>query len=185
MGVPSIGAIPYGTYSTSTTYSTVAGDVATFPDEDLDTSVSTTVTRHSETNRRCILVKNGSGGTLSPGHALKWVATYFGTQVQKATNGAPIAGYVPYTINGSKSTTIPDGAYFWMVVEGPSYALTDGDAITELDQLEASATAGTVKTDATVPAANKAYRGGSAMLAASAKGTGPDVYVRVWVSTNN
>jgi hypothetical protein len=169
------GALPYGTYSTSD-YSAVLGQEYDFPDAD---NISSVYTVNSNAMRRCILVKNGSGGTLSPGQALKFVATYFRQRVQKATTGGAIRCFVPYTINGSKTNTIPDAAYFWAVIEGPTYAVTDGAAITEGDLVEVGTTTGAIKTDATVPAANKNYRGGTAMLAAAAQGTGATVYCRI------
>lgn len=150
----------------------------TYDGLDEDYSLSGMI-RNSPASRTLQFVKNGSGGTITAGMALKWVSGFFGKQVQKATNGAPICGYAPAYVNGSQTATIANGAYFKMVVAGPTTVQTDGNAINEGDIVEAGGTAGQVKTDATVPAANKAYRGGRALAAAAALGTGTQRYVRI------
>ena len=149
------------------------------PDQD---AVGADVVFNSKRTRRCTLVQNGSGTTLAPGVGVKWVAGYYGTKVQLATTGAPIAGYTPYTIDGSLTKTIPNGAYFLMVENNsgsPTKVKTDGAAISAGDLLEIGTTSGMLKTDATAPAANKDYRGGQAVAAAAAQGTGSQVYVSI------
>ncbi len=171
---------PVDQYSTAD-YSSVVGMEIEAPDEDALTP-GATPTINSNAKRKIRLVQNGSGGTFTGGDTLAYVATHYRTQVQKSANGAAIRGAVPYTIFGSKTQTIPNLAYFWMIVKGPTKVKTDGNAITEGDLLETGATNGCVKTDATALAANKSVLGGTAMASAAARGTGAQVYVQVDLS---
>lgn len=177
-----ISAIRIGEYDTGTGLADVVGqrDIET-PDQDI---VGADLVFNSKLTRKCAVVYNGSGGTLPAGAALKWVTGYYGTRVQKATNGAPICGYVPYTINGSTSATVPNAAYFLMIHAGPTAVQTDGDSLSEGDIVEAGGTAGQIKTEATAPAANKHYSGGYTLAAAAAQGTGDQVFVRIMAQCN-
>jgi hypothetical protein len=169
-------AFKFGTYSSDAGYANLVGQIGYFKDAD---NVAGVVTVNSQRSRRCVLVKNGSGTTIAAGSCLKFVAAKYGTQVQIATNGAAIRCFAPYTVSGSTATTIPDGAYFWAVVKGPTYAATDAAAIAEGDMVEVGVASGQIKTNATALAANKSVVGGTAMLAAAAKGTGAQVYAYI------
>jgi len=165
-----ISSLKYGTYdSTTNGQADVLGQGGIeVPDQDL---VGAQTVLNSKMTRRCTLVQNGSGTTLANAVALKWVAGYYGTKVQIATTAGMVCGFTPYTIDGSLTATIPDGAYFLMVdnkSNSPTSVKTDGTAIAAGDLVEVGAASGKVKTDATAPAANKDYRAGRATAAVAA-----------------
>lgn len=111
----------------------------------LDTDISAGLaTINSDTIRRTVLVKNGSGGTLSPGAALNWVTGFWGIQVQNCPVGSAIRCFVPSYVRGSISTTIPNGAYFYAVTEGYMSPLSDGSAIAVDQAIGVVGTAGRV-----------------------------------------
>ena len=167
--------MPQGQYDTGD-WSEVLGWRGEAPDVDV---VGAETVRNSAGVRRVILVQNASGGTLVGGQALKFTADNFGKKVQKSANGSSIECFAPYTVDGQTDNTIPNLAYILAVYAGPTKALTDGAAITEGDILEASGTAGTVKTNVTVPAASKDTGNAVAMDDAAAQGTGDPVYVSI------
>lgn len=166
-----IKALPQGEYDTGSGYSSMVGSVSTGKDYD---SVL-----NSNAERKLMLVQNKSGGALTAARGLRFKSGYYGLGVEHATNGDSLAGFSPYLVQGSVTATIPDGAYFQMVVAGPTTVATDGSAISEKDLIEIGSTAGTIKRSATVPATNTEVRGGRAMAAVAARGTGSQKYVRI------
>ncbi len=163
--------LPFGNYDTGSGYANCVGQDA--PGADFDSVLN------SNAFRRYRFVKNSSGSTLAAAFALKWKAGKVGQEVDLPSNGDAICGYTPYLVNGAVTNTIPDGAYFWMIEDGPTTVATDGAAISEGDLVEVGSTAGKIKTAATALAANSSVRGGRAMEAAAARGTGAQVYVRI------
>lgn len=125
-------------------YDLLLGTYYTGNDQDL---VSTTYTLNSALQRQLIMVKNGSGTTITPGMALNWVSGYWGQRVQACPAGSPIRCFAPGYVNGSASTAIPDGAYFLAIKAGPSTILSDGTAIAINDGVTVGGTSGQVKTD--------------------------------------
>ena len=163
--------MPFGSYDAGTGYADCVGQQTIGSDFD--------VVLNSNIDRRYRFVKNSSGGVLNSARGLKWKAGKFGKEVDLPANGAPIVGYTPYYIEGAIANTIPNNAYFWMVEEGPVTVATDGASIAEGDLVEIGTVSGCVKTAAAALAANSSVRGGRAMAAAAARGTGAQVYVRV------
>lgn len=159
-------AFPINTYETDSSLAEAVGMTRDWADEDRSKQFAV---KNSAFPVRAILVQNSSGAALTPGMALKWTAGYYGTKVQAATNGVPICGFVPASIQ--TAATIPTGAYFWMIVHGPTSVLKSAADVAEGDQLEVSATAGYCKTEATAPAANKLVRGATAWAADASGGT--------------
>ena len=100
----------------------------------------------------------------------------FRSKVEAGTNGAQICGFVPPYIQ--TAATIPVGAYFWMIVHGPTSVLKTTANVAEGDQLEVGGTAGYCKTEATAPAANKLVRGATAW---AAENSGTATLVRAMV----
>lgn len=94
--------------------------------EDLNHSASGG-TKPARTNRGvvCRLVKNGAGAALLPkriarfktGNGPDYGAIVDGYTRTTAERGYPVDEFLP-------STGVPDGAYFWIVVEGPATVLT-------------------------------------------------------------
>jgi hypothetical protein len=166
---------PINTYETDSVFADHLGSQKDWADEDRSKQF---VVKNSAFTVKTILVQNSSGAALTPGMALKWTAGYFGSKVQAATNGVPICGYVPSVIQ--TAATIPTGAYFWMIIHGPTDILKDAGNVAEGDQLEAGATAGYCKTEATAPAANKLVRGAQAWEADASGGT---ALIRAFVDT--
>ena len=111
-------AFPINTYETDSSLAEAVGMTRDWADEDRSKQFAV---KNSAFPVRTILVQNSSGGALTPGMALKWAAGYYGTKVQAATNGVPICGFVPASIQ--TAATIPTGAYFWMIVHGPTSVL--------------------------------------------------------------
>jgi len=138
----SVATFPPNSYSTDSGYANQLGLRVRGADADFSGSVLTT---NSQGERELVLVLNDSGGTLVCGQALKFKTGYRGKRVQKSSAGAKIVGYVPPEILGDADATIPDQAYFYMIKEGPTSILKDASTVNEGDQVEASATAGQVK----------------------------------------
>lgn len=165
-----------GEYATNASYSSFLGEVKEGDDAD---EFNGAYVLNSPAKRELMFVQNGSGSAINTATALKWVSGQYQQQVQPATNGGPIRGISPYMIGGSQTLTIPAGAYFYMVIGGPTTVMTDGTAITAEDQLIVGAATGKVKTNNASPTANVTVIGGTAMAAAPAIGTGTQKYVRI------
>ena len=154
-------AFPINTYETDAGLSAYLGMPRDFADADRSRQFAPHTTEHLV---KGVLVQNTGGVALSPGQALRWVAGGFGTKVQKAANGSPVVGFVPGNIQ--TAATIPDQAFFWMIVRGPTNVLCDTSAILEGSQLEASAaTVGSVRLESTVPAANTRVTAATSFIA--------------------
>ena len=127
--------------------------------------------------RKCRLVRNTSGATLTP----KLVCIFksgSSTEVLKATaavlHANKIAGVVPETlyskVGGVAADTWPDGYWGWLIYNGDCKVIS-GAAITANDTLSTSSgTAGYVQTNAAAAAAD--YMGviGTALEAAGGAG---------------
>jgi hypothetical protein len=95
--------------------------------EDIDYGATAQGARPSRTARAvtCRLVKNGSGGALLPKRLVRF-KTGAGPEY-----GAVVDGYARTTAERSypvdeflPAAGVPNGAYFWVVVEGPAKVLT-------------------------------------------------------------
>lgn len=126
--------------------------------------------RNSEMPRRLVLVLNNAGTTLAKGQALKWSTGYYGSKVEKATDGSRICGYV----DGQRPTTIASGAAFYMVKRGPCTVLSDGTAITEGDFVTSGGTTGQVKSLGSSTGLSYTSVADSAAIAATAAQTAYD-----------
>jgi hypothetical protein len=116
--------------------------------DDIDT-IAGVVTINSNMVRELVLVKNGSGVAINAGAPLNWVSGQWGTQVQACPVGQQIRGFAPGYVAGSTSNTIAAGAYFYMVYQGPTLALTNGNSISVNDGLVVTGTAGQINSDRT------------------------------------
>ena len=125
-------------------YDNQLGEKCTVLDVDISSGLATI---NSDTMRRTVLVKNASGGNLSPGTALNWVSGQWGTGVQACPAGSAVRCFVPSYVRGSTSTVIPNNAYFYAVYEGYMSVLSDGTAIAVNDALVVGGTSGQVRTD--------------------------------------
>lgn len=162
------------TYSTDSGYANLRGQMRFAEDSD---TVAGVYTRNSKVDRKLVLVKNSSGSTLPTGAALQFDTSGWGLNVKKAVSGGHIRGYVPCVINGSASGTIPDGAYFWMVKEGPTKVLKSTANVAVDDLIEQASTAGQVKSSA-----GTGYPGvlGGSFIAADSSGN--SVLVRAYAN---
>lgn len=90
------------------------GQIACFQDQD-QTAPDSPVP-NSCTPVYAILVKNGLGGVVTPGKGYTYKSAYIGKQVG-ALSGANLIcdGIADPWVSG----TIPDGAYFWLIIQGP------------------------------------------------------------------
>lgn len=143
--VSSVNPFPQDTYSTDAGYAPLRGQKRFASDID---NVAGVQTENSKVTRTLVLVKNSSGSTLACGVALQFDTAGWGQNVKKAVSGGHIRGYAPCVINGSITNTIPDGAYFWMVKEGPTKVLKSTANVAVDDLIEQAATAGQVKASA-------------------------------------
>lgn len=95
--------------------------------EDIDYSTGTVGARPSRTNRkvRCRLIKNSAGFALLPkrlaafktSNGPDYGAVVDGYTATDYSRGYPVDEWLP-------SAGVPDGNYFWLVVDGPSQVLT-------------------------------------------------------------
>jgi hypothetical protein len=132
------------TTAQTTLYQNLCGSTFEVPDLDI---LLTGPVMNSQGLRNVVLVQNTSGSTIAAGTPLNWVSGYWGTQVQPCPVGQIIRGYAPAYVNGSAAMTIPNNAFFMMVKNGPTSALSDGTAIAAGDPIGISqTTAGQVHT---------------------------------------
>jgi len=67
-----------------------------------------------------VYVMNDSGGTLGSGLGVKWKSGYIGTRVGGLSGANEVAdGVVDPFIRTSSSSTVANGSYFWMIIQGP------------------------------------------------------------------
>ena len=90
------------------------GQVAMFQDQDQTSPDSPII--NSGTPVYAILVKNGLGGVVTPGLGYTYKSGKVGKEVGALSGANAICDGVadPFV-----SGTIPDGAYFWLVIQGP------------------------------------------------------------------
>lgn len=127
-----VNSFPRG-YSWSTFNSALLGqrawhdDIATLGDNYL----------HSQEKVLMQLVKNESGGTLTPGEGFTWKASYWGSRVGAASgDGVLVHGVVDHLHSG----TVAANAMFWAAIYGPHKLVHDGNStIDQGDRLVAAA----------------------------------------------
>lgn len=98
-------------------------------------------------------VKNDSGGTLAANTQVAYKDTYYGLRVGALGGVSPAR---PDGVVNPYAGTIPDGAWFWMIVHGPCKLTSDGSSTIALTDLITSAASGKTKkvasgTAATIP----------------------------------
>lgn len=76
-------------------------------------------------NRRIVtrLVQNNSGGALSAGTIVTWDANNVGTAVGAVTGAGGVGAGI---VDPFLTTTVPNGDYFHLVVEGPCFCIASG-----------------------------------------------------------
>ncbi len=123
--------------STGTVSKAIEGIVKVFKDLDYGSSYTPTKAPRSGGEVTCILVRNASGVALLPKMAVTWKANNRGKQVDGYADFAPdraIAGIVDEWL---PAAGCPANDYFWLVVKGPTLALTvkeaDGNNVIEVD----------------------------------------------------
>jgi len=90
------------------------GQVAMFQDQDQTSPDSPVI--NSGTPVYAVLVKNGLGGVVTPGLGYTYKSGLIGKEVGALSGANAICDGVadPFV-----SGTIPDGAYFWLIIQGP------------------------------------------------------------------
>ena len=90
------------------------GQIAMFQDQDQSTPDSPII--QSGTPVYAILVKADVGGVVTPGLGYTYKSGYIGKRVGALSGANAICDGVadPFV-----SGTIPDGAYFWLIIQGP------------------------------------------------------------------
>jgi len=129
-----VSSLPFGQHSyvtanagaQTTEYTSLCG--AQYEAPDLDDAFPVNV-MNSQRVRIIQLVQNGSGSTIEAGTPLNWVSGQWGVQVQPCPFGQVVRGIAPAYVNHLTTGTIPNGAFFMMVVSGPTNAYSDGTAI--------------------------------------------------------
>ncbi len=122
--------------STGTQSKSVEGSVKVFKDIDYSGTTGVNALR-SNNDVHCILVRNTSGVALLPKMAVTWKAGQRGKQVDGYADFSPdraIAGIVDEWL---PAAGVANNDYFWLVVKGPTLALTakeaDGTNVIEVD----------------------------------------------------
>lgn len=113
-----------GEYDSAGTFAVKAGVESYFEDIDYSSTADSLTPRLSGHLVKCRLVKNSSGIALLPGRLAVFKAGTNQTEVDGycATTGkSPVVGVDEYL----PAAGVPDGSYFWVVVDGPFAALTD------------------------------------------------------------
>lgn len=112
------------------------GKVKEFPDVNFSAS-STVKPRLTNMKVKCRLVKNTSGGALTPGTTVLYETGYWGTQVDSAGGAGRVHGIVDEYL---PSAGVPANEYFWIVIHGPCKARMEGSAsVAEKDPVKAVA----------------------------------------------
>lgn len=121
------------------------GQIGVFQDQDHTDPNAPII--NSGTPVYAILVKNNKGGTLAPGTGVTYESGYIGKQVD-ALSGNDLAcdGIVDPWVSG----TVPDQAYFWLIIQGPCDVkaaaggiTADAEVVSEAAGLFGDGTAGT------------------------------------------
>lgn len=87
---------------------------------DLDWSAAPRITTYSGNIVHAVFVKNSLGGVITGGKGYTFKSGKIGTEVD-ALSGANLVCHGiadPYVVG-----TIPDGAYFWLIIKGPAKVL--------------------------------------------------------------
>ena len=184
--------------TTATVSKAIEGAIKTFKDIDYSTNPTT---HRSDGEVTAILVRNASGVALLPKMAVTWKAANRGKQVDGYADFSPdraIAGIVDEWL---PAAGCPANDYFWLVVKGPTLALTakeaDGTNVIEVDDwlvnvtaaasthsttsgrvIPAIAVAG-VTTNITFAQSSNLYKFARAMSAKTTANTNADVLVYV------
>lgn len=89
--------------------------------DDIDPSATEVVKkRRSNRKRLAMLVRNVSGGALTPGTPVKWAAGFRGRRVDAAAaNQGETAGFVDEML---PAAGVKDDDLFWIIVDGPVLA---------------------------------------------------------------
>lgn len=95
------------------------GQIGCFQDKDLSTNPASP-TLYSQMKTYAVLVLNDSGGTLAAGTGCTFKSGYLGTRVG-AKSGANLV--CDGIVDPDVSAAVPDQAYFWLIIQGPTRAL--------------------------------------------------------------
>lgn len=84
--------------------------------QDQDNTNPEAIVPVSATPIKAVYVMNDSGGTLAPGLGVKYKSGYAGLRVDSTTSANGICDGVvdPFLANA-----VPNGSYFWLIVQGP------------------------------------------------------------------
>lgn len=94
--------------------------------EDMDWDSTGVITRTTGLKSKCRWVMNDSGGALTARACVKYKAAYFGTRVDnEADAGDKADGIVDEFATGG---TVANQAYFWLVINGITEAISDGNS---------------------------------------------------------
>lgn len=115
---------------------------------DFDYSSTGVPTARSGAIVRAMWVKNRNGGTLTKRQVVKWKTGYVKTGVEVAGDDAIGCGVVDPFL----STTVADGAYFWMIFEGPCELISDGGSTLADTDVVVTAASGKVNKQTAAPA---------------------------------
>lgn len=95
------------------------GQVGYFQDKDLTTAPASP-TLNSQMFTKAVLVLNDTGGTLAAGTGCTFKSGYLGLRVG-AKSGANLV--CDGIVDPDVSAAVPDQAYFWLIIGGPTRAL--------------------------------------------------------------
>lgn len=116
----------------------------------LDTDPANPKVPRSAKTVHAVRVKNSSGGALLPGYSVKWAAGYHGTRTDNVTaTGDKSAGFVDDHV---PAAGVPDGYYYWLIVNGPCNMVTDGSSTLSQEDPLVTVTGGKVKKQVAAPA---------------------------------
>lgn len=107
--------------TTSTVTKGIAGLTKTFAD--LDYSVNPALVR-SQNQVVAMLVRNSSGISLLPKMVVTWKSGLRGKEVDGYADFAPDRGIAGIVDEWLPSTGVANNDYFWLVVKGPTLAIT-------------------------------------------------------------
>jgi len=111
------------------------GQVGMFQDMDQFTDASAPVLK-SGTPTYALLVKNSTGGTLSPGTGVTFKTALIGKEVGALSGANAICdGIVDPDVVG----TVPDAAYFWLIIQGPTRVKVAAGGVTQNAEVQTAA----------------------------------------------
>lgn len=110
------------------------GQVAMFQDQDQSTPDAPII--NSGTPVYALLCKNSKGGTLTPGLGYTFKSGKIGKEVDALSGANAICdGVADPWVSG----TIPDGAYFWLIIQGPCELKAGAAGITANAEVQTAA----------------------------------------------